>query len=161
MGGRQIRRSILIDATPEQVWEWLVDAQRELRWRSPQVVELERLDDGPLTVGSRFRGGAAVMGRRDTWINEMTAVDPPKQMSWRMVETTAPAWGPGSYQLAEEADGTRMTIEIDYQPRKPIGRILVPVFTTLVAPRVIDGFLEQLKNIVEAQHHSGTQSAQT
>lgn len=149
MAGKQVCRSVLIDAVPQEVWPWLADAERELRWRAPQVVALERLDGGPLRPGSRFRGGAAVMGRRDTWVNEITAVDAPKRMSWRMVETTAPAWGHGSYELEETASGTRMTIQMDYEARTLLGRLLLPVFANLVGPRVIDGFLERLKGIVE------------
>lgn len=146
---RQVRRSILIDATPVEVWVWLADEERELRWRSPQVVELERLDDGPLAPGSRFRGRAAVMGRGDLWVNEMTVVESPERMAWRMVDTTAPAWGHGSYQLEVGDGGTRMTIQMDYEARNALGRVLVPVFAGLVAPRVIDRFLRQLKQLVE------------
>lgn len=150
MAGKQVRRSVLIAAAPQNIWPWLADVERELRWRAPQVVELERLDDGQLRPGSRFRRGAAVMGRRDTWVNEMTAIDAPKRMSWQMVETTAPAWGHGSYELEEVDEGTRMTIQMDYESRNLLGRLLVPAFAGLVAPRVIDGFLRQLKSLVEA-----------
>lgn len=154
MGVTQVRRWILIDATPQDVWPWLADAERELAWRAPQVVELERLNDGPLGPGSRFRGAAAVIGRRDTWVNEMTAVDAPKAMSWKMTETTAPAWGPGRHELEETADGTRMTIQMDYEPRNLLGRVMVPLFANLVAPRVIDGFLGRPPVLHEARIHS-------
>lgn len=145
----QVRRSTTIVAPPEQVWPWLVDAERELAWRGPRITELEQLDDGPVQPGSRFRGSAEVMGSTDTWVNEITDVDEARLLAWRTLETTAPAWAPGRYELAPFGGSTRMTIHIDYEPRTLVGRLVLPVFARVMPPRIIDGFLEQLRVCVE------------
>lgn len=146
-----VRRSIDIDASPSDVWTWLADPERELRWRSPQVVALEQLDEGPWRPGVRFRGTAEVLGREDTWVNRLTEVDEPRRLAWETVETTAPATAPGRYELEPVADGTRMTIHLEYTPRNLPGRILVPLVTRFVTPRVIDGFLRQLRDLAESR----------
>lgn len=149
MASRQIQRSTVVDATPEDIWPWLVDAERELAWRTPEVIELERLDGGPLGTGSEFRGAIRVAGKRDAWVNELTIVDEPKQLAWRTVETTAPVASPGSYHLEPTAHGTRVTIELDQEAQNLLGRLALPVMG-LVVPRVVDRFLRQLKELVEA-----------
>lgn len=85
-------------------------------------------------------------------------MDVPRRMSWRMLKTTAPAWGHGSY-LEEVAGGTRMKIHMDYEPRNRLGRLRVPVLGKLVLPRTIDGFLRQLKRVVEASSRTTRESA--
>ena len=146
-----VRRFTTIDAPPEEVWPWLVDAERELAWRGPRITELEQLDDGPVVPGTRFRGSAEVLGSTDTWVNEVTEVEHARLLAWRTVVSTAPAWAPGRYELEPTDDGarTRMTIHIEYVPRTLVGRLVLPVFARVMPPRIIDGFLEQLRGCIE------------
>lgn len=46
--------TILIDATPDRVWQATVDVERWPEWM-PTVTRATRLDSGPFAVGSRAR----------------------------------------------------------------------------------------------------------
>lgn len=105
MAAKQIRRSIVLDASPEDVWPWLVEAERELAWRTPEVTELQPLEGGPLGTGSQFRGAIRIAGKRDTWVNELTVVDEPKQLAWRTVEDHRPGRIP--WELPSRTDSRR------------------------------------------------------
>ncbi|MGZ5404553.1 MAG: SRPBCC family protein [Nocardioides sp.] len=49
-----LQHTVTIAATPERVWGLIIDVER---WpeRIPTVITVERLDAGPLDVGSRTR----------------------------------------------------------------------------------------------------------
>ena len=50
----QFETTVQIDASPQSVWEVMTDVERWPEWTT-SVQRVERLDDGPLRVGSRAR----------------------------------------------------------------------------------------------------------
>ncbi len=48
------RYSVEIFAAPDQVWDVLIDVERWPEW-TPTVTRVDRLDQGPLAVGSRTK----------------------------------------------------------------------------------------------------------
>jgi carbon monoxide dehydrogenase subunit G len=79
-------------------------------WDS-SIVHTERLDTGPLGVGSRTKGTSKVLGRRFDWTTEVVDFEPPRRSRLQSVEgdlkftvtTTA----------EPEGSGTRLTQRID------------------------------------------------
>ena len=94
-----------IDATPEQLWPLVTDPRLPVG-QSPELQEVELVDEGPLQVGSRFRGHNR---RGDTgWSTECTvetfaapsayawAVGDPAEAISRFGFTLTPAAGGGT-----------------------------------------------------------------
>lgn len=79
----------LIHRSPEDVFEFCSDLRSELQW-NPKVKYIEKLTDGPVGVGTRYRARWANSGLTTV---EVVAFDRPR--SWE-TNATARAWASGS-----------------------------------------------------------------
>ena len=99
--------STVISAPPSVVWRLTTDVER---WPSfmPTVQSVERLEPGPLQVGSSARvkqpGQTAAVWTVSTITPETEFTWETRRMGLRMV---------GKHQLAPAADGTRNTLSIE------------------------------------------------
>jgi hypothetical protein len=50
-----VTKDVVVDRTPEAVYDFLADVRNEERW-NPDVVRIESESDGPLAVGDAFEG---------------------------------------------------------------------------------------------------------
>lgn len=147
----RVSRTIEIDATPEAVWEFIEDPDKELQWRGPEVVELERLGEGPIQAGTRYRGKLKIMGVTDRYTNELTEYNPPQRTAWNYVDSTGLMAGDGYYELTRTHEGrTRFEITLEYHPMNFIGWLSQPLIPLLVGP-VLQRFAERLKELSEEQ----------
>jgi carbon monoxide dehydrogenase subunit G len=71
----------------EDAFAYLADFSTTAEW-DPGVAEAERLDDGPLRAGSRFRVVARTMGRDVPLVYEVTAYEPPHRIELRGESST-------------------------------------------------------------------------
>jgi hypothetical protein len=106
-----LSNSIEIGATPEAVFDYASDMTNELEW-NPKIVSMERLDHGPVTVGSRYR--AEWPGSGPAMV-EVTAVERPHR--W-----TSFSRGRGldiafEGRVAPAGSGSRLTVMMDLRPR--------------------------------------------
>lgn len=112
-----------IDAPVEPVWQVLFDVARWPEW-TPTVDRLERLDDGPLEVGSRAR------------------IDQPKlpQALWQVTEVvdgrsfTWEAKGPGMRTIGRHEvvpDTTGSTVTLSIEQTGPMGAVAALVWSRL------------------------------
>lgn len=146
----RVTREVIIQASPEVIWEYFEEPEKELQWRGPEVVELSRLDSGPIQVGSRYRGKTVIMGQTDIYTNELTQYDPYRKIAWKPVDSSAPMAGSGSYTLEPVGDdATRFTLTLEYQPMNFIGTLMQPM-TKLVTGGVLTRFTNNLKQLCEA-----------
>jgi uncharacterized protein YndB with AHSA1/START domain len=146
----RMSEQVHIDRPPAEVWPHVSDLDEELRWRSPEVVELSA-DGDPLTPGARVEGTTRAFGQTETYVNEVTAVDPPRRLAWRGLEASGGLIGSaGSYELEPHADGTRFRLDMRYEPQDFWGRVQAPLLG-VVLRRVGRRFVRQLKELAEGR----------
>jgi uncharacterized protein YndB with AHSA1/START domain len=109
---------------PEEVFPYLFEADKVPQWTTG-LDAYERLDDGPLGRGSRFREQLEVSGQRITAELEVTAYEAP-----RSAETRTEIRGIdviSTYTLAPTGGGTRLTQSVEAKGGGLKGRVLIPV----------------------------------
>lgn len=74
-----IENAVNIERLPEEVFDYLVDLRNELKW-NPGVESMEKITDGPIGVGTRYR---AKWKQSPTLVVECTKFDRPRGWSYR------------------------------------------------------------------------------
>lgn len=156
-----IEDEVVIGAPPATVWQWTVeDVERERSWRNLEgkgAQSLERVDDGPLAVGSRFRGTVKVgPGAPQAYTNVVTELDDRRLISWETTDADGPLFGFGSYVLAPTDGGARFQIKLAYPAQSLMGRMQRPVVRFLGARLFIPRMLAKLKTLIEQEQRSDT-----
>jgi uncharacterized protein YndB with AHSA1/START domain len=138
----------VIRRPPEEVFEFCSDLRSELRW-NPKVKYIEKLTDGPVGVGTRYRARWANSGSTAV---EVVAFDRPR--SW---ETTARARGMGIWfrgTVTDAPHGARYTADLTLRPMG-LAWLVAPV--ALLAMRRQDQ--QHMHRIREALESSAMRSA--
>ena len=105
----RIEHTIGIDAPVSEVWALTIDIET-LPSLTSTITSAERLDDRPLTVGSKVR--LKQPGQRErVWT--VTALEPERLFAWstRAMGTTMTA----THELTGSGDGTNNTLRIDIE----------------------------------------------
>lgn len=118
-----VSASVDIERTPEVVWEFLMDPETAPVWERA-VVSSERLDDGPVGVGSRIRKTVRLAGRRLDVDLEIVEYQQARHAS--VVIVGGPINGGGSYSVEPIPGGTRLTYGLRHE-MKGLLRMAEPV----------------------------------
>jgi len=142
-----IRNSVHIRCSAEEAFDYLSDLRNELEW-NPDCQEMEKLTDGPLGVGTRFR--AKWKGSPYTEVETLSYERP---RSWKM-HASGPLEINFSARLSAAADGT--TLNVDFEPI-PHG------WLKLLSPFILLGFrrAERANMIRVREALEGKSSAQS
>jgi len=131
--------TVFIDASPERVWAVYTDVERWSEW-TPVMQKIERLEDGPLALGSTVRieakGGPPSAwtvtefadGRSFTWEARARGV---KLVAWHLIE----------------ADGDGSRVRLGVRMTGLMATLLAP-FLRSVAKRNVKTEAEGLKRVV-------------
>jgi uncharacterized membrane protein len=120
---RVFQTSRHIDAPPHAVWEVLFDVARWPEW-TPTVQSVERLDEGPLAVGSRAR---IRQPKLPPAVWEVTEVVEGRSFTWE-------ATGPGLRSIGRHevvADGTGSLVSLGIEQAGPMGAVAAVVWRRL------------------------------
>jgi hypothetical protein len=123
------RISIARSAT--EVFDYIADAGRQREWNA-LVRSMERESEGPLGVGTRWRGNIARVGRVEV---ELIEYDRPR----RVVHVAHP-WMADAlhvWEVHEQAAGCRLVQHGDMQP-KGAGWLLAPLMPVIVRRQLRD-----------------------
>lgn len=106
-----------ITARPEHVFRTMTDLDGASEWM-PNLLELERLDDGPLVVGSEWRESRRMFGREATEHFEVTGLDAPRTLALR-VDGAKGSSKKGEYLFHYELtpDGDETVVRLDGEIR--------------------------------------------
>lgn len=115
-----IRNSTPIRCTPEQAFDYLSDMRNELEW-NPAVESVEKVSDGPVAVGTRFRakwkGGPPV---------DVTVVEYDRPRTWEN-HNDGPIAVNFKAHLEPITEGARLSVEFDARPHGWF-RLIFPLF---------------------------------
>src|SRR5687768_15572536 len=111
--------------TVEDVFDFLADIRNERSW-NPRIVTIDKVSEGPIAAGTKFRGMYAGLGELTT---ELLVFERPHRFSFR---STGPRMHiKGQFVLAPSPIGTTIDLEAELTPQS-FFRLLAP----LMAPTI-------------------------
>jgi len=138
-----IDNTVEIARPPEAVFDYLADQGNEIHW-NPDCVSMEKLTEGPVGVGTRFR---AKWKQGPTVVSECTQFERPR--TWQYENG-----GPISVVLTVTLErsptgGSRMTSHGEWTPHGWF-RLVFPVFIRMMR-RAERGVLENARRALEGR----------
>jgi uncharacterized protein YndB with AHSA1/START domain len=136
--------SVTIPRPPDEVFPWLLEADRVPQWMS----NLERYEpEGAVGPGSRIRQRLEVSGQTVDVMMEVVRYEPPREAQTRF--STNGVDIEATYQLAPDGAGTRLTQSLEAKARSLSARLIVPVVQPRLERKLI-GDLETLQTLLTA-----------
>ena len=123
MPSRDFSITVEINAPPETVWHVMADIERWAEW-TPSVTRIERLDSGPLAVGSRAR---VVQPKVPPAVWQVTEFDPGRSFSWK--SGSAIAWCVAKHWVEVAEQGSRAGLSLHFGG--PLGGIIGRLLTNI------------------------------
>ena len=133
---------------PQVVFEYITNLDNTPQWL-PGVMSVEKLTEGPVSVGTRYRETRQAIGREVQGHVEMevTRFDPPRRFATSFdqggYETTY------SYSLARDGLGTKVTLECEVEGRG--WKSLLAPLAAKAMQRFDKGLLKSLKSAMEGK----------
>jgi len=140
-------QSIVIDSPIADVFAFVTDQRNTPRWQSG-VVEVQRLTDGPIGVGTRHAFVRNFLGRRMEGRNEFIAYEANRHVTFRTIS------GPpleASYLFEPVGPGTRLTSRVQFQSTG-LSRLFEPVIAAGLR-REMKAAFPALKALLEDRPH--------
>ena len=152
--------TVIIDCTPEQLWPWLEEPDKQKQWMKG-LLENVPTTDGPTRVGLTFRMTIQEGRRVAEYDGEVTNYDPHRHLGIRFWgETLQGVEMAIDYRLQNLGARTRLdyTAVADTTGAGFLTRLMLPLFKLFSAIQ-LRSFMKTLKHLAEAEAMQTTMSA--
>jgi len=112
---RTLTDSINVDAPPERVWSWLAELAGHYPEWHPDHISADWTCGEPNRVGSQLTAVENLAGHREELVFEMTKVDPPRRMEYRILGPHSIVIPGGSFSVVPRAGGSTFTAALSYR----------------------------------------------
>jgi uncharacterized protein YndB with AHSA1/START domain len=134
--------SVTIPRPPEEVFPWLLEADRVPQWTS----NLERYEpEGAVGPGSKIRQRLEVSDHAVDVMMEVVRYEPPREAQTRF--STNGVDIEAMYRLAPDGAGTRLTQSLEAKARSFAARLIVPAVQPRLERKLIAD-LERLQSLL-------------
>ncbi len=141
-----IKGEIVIERPVEEVFDFVADERNEPRYNKA-MLRAEKVSDGPIGRGTRFRAEMASMGRRTEMTTEFTGYEPPHRLASSTHMSTMDIHGALTFDPVD--GGTRMRWSWDLKPRGAF-KLMTPLIR-FMGRRLEERIWGSLKKLLEAQ----------
>lgn len=139
-----------INASPQQVYDFMLEPTNVSKVM-PNITRYEKLTDGPVRVGTRYRETRLIRGQEATSEIEVTAFEPSHRYAATSIHSGITTTY--DYRFAPENDGTRVDLTAEVSGAG-IKKLIVPVVVGIIKKEDGD-HLMQLKTAVEESGSRG------
>ena len=139
-----VEESIIINRPVEEVFAFVADQPNATQWQSG-VLEVRRITDGPIGVGTKHKAVRKFMGRRLEAINEYVVYELNKEVTF-----TGSAGGADfrhSYLTEATPEGTKLTSRMEMRPKGLFGLAEHLIVSSL--RREFTASMGELKDLLE------------
>jgi uncharacterized protein YndB with AHSA1/START domain len=143
----QTTKRMTIAASPEQVWQALVDFERYPEW-APDLKEASVGASDAEGRGTEVTFRAAAMGRSTSYTLAYDYAEAPQRLTWRLVSGDIMRRLDGSYSLAP-VDGDPNTTDVTYNLAVELVLPLPGFVKRRAEARIIHTALEELRDHLE------------
>ena|ERR1051325_2154352 len=146
---KQYQSDVFITRPPEAVFDFFADMTHVAKWAPEDFVSVDREDQGPIRLGSRFR--FVTKGANAVSVFTWRVFDRPRTLEFYGPRLdVGPGWveGSGGYKFAPAAGGTIVTAW--YKPTLGGFLALMSPFARMRNVRLLPRQLERAKSLLEA-----------
>jgi len=145
---REVRESVVLAASPQQVWDVVMDPSRLELWVTAHD-SVKGVKPGPVTNGEKFTQRLRLAGKSFKVDWQVTETDEPRLARW-VGEGPAGSTARVCYQLHGEDGGTRFDYVNEFElPGGALGRAAGGLLSAAPGKREARKSLERLRELLE------------
>jgi uncharacterized membrane protein len=137
---------ITINRPIEEVFAYVSDVKNGPDWQ-PALVEIRRITEGPLGVGTQYSGARKFMGRKVESVIQYTTYEPNKKVVFKSISGSSPIVQTVLFEPS--AGGTRITSRLEMETSGLLGLAKPLIASSL--KREIDSNFDILKDQLETR----------
>ncbi|MGW0585251.1 SRPBCC family protein, partial [Streptomyces sp. NPDC002920] len=139
----EFEATVEVDRPVEEVFAYLADGRNDPQF-SPRVLRIERIPDGPTTVGTVFRSTVKDAGMKTAREFRITSLEAPVKLRWAEVSKNTVTAREGGYDLQSLPDGRTRVRIFNILEGHGLGKLLVGL-ALAAARKDADGFGRRIK----------------